>query len=104
MIQPVDGAITALSARPEDASSSWPVTIGPGEELAIVLIGDAGPCASPDGTGGGLPLMWIPVAYRVLGIEQSVEVGLRAPLYFLALDPCTVPLRNGSITYDSTGQ
>lgn len=104
VIQPVDGAITALSARPEDASSSWPVTIRPGEELAIVLIGDAGPCASPDGTGGDLPLAWIPVAYRVLGIEQSVEVGLRAPLYFPALDPCTVPLRNGSITYDSTGQ
>ena len=104
VIQPLDGAITALSARPEDASSSWPVTIRPGEELAIILIGDAGPCASPEGTGGGLPLMWIPVAYRVLGIEQTVEVGLPAILTFPALDPCTVPLRNGTITYDSTGQ
>ena len=50
VVQPTDGPITYLSADPADASASWPVTLGPGEELAIAVVGRAGPCADPAGT------------------------------------------------------
>ena len=70
--QPIhDGTVQSLSARPEDARVAWPQTMGPGEELAIVLLGRAGPCAEPDGTGSNLPILHVQVTYRVLGIERN---------------------------------
>lgn len=102
VVQPTDGdRINYLSARPEDASASWPITLGPGEELAIVLLGRAGPCAQPGGTGSVLPLGHIDLAYRVLGFERSTQIGLPAVLSFPAKDPCTVQIPGGTVTYST---
>lgn len=96
-----DGTITTLSARPEDAAASWPVTIRPGGSLAIVIVGRAGPCADPNGTASGLPLTHVGVVYRVLGFERSTEVGLPAVLSFPSRSPCTVDVPGGTVTFSA---
>ncbi len=105
VVQPTDdGAISILSARPEDASVSWPVTLAPGDDLVIVILGRAGPCADPGGPPRGLPLTHIDVAYRVLGFERTTEVGLPAILSFPEKDPCTVQIPGGPVTYSTPGE
>ncbi len=101
VVQPVDdGTIHVLSGMPADASVAWPITLAPGEELGIVLLGRGGPCASPEGTAGNLPIMWVKVIYRVLGIERSEAVGLPAAILIHAKTPCTVKQADGGfITY-----
>jgi hypothetical protein len=95
----VDGYVATLSARPEDARVAWPRTMGPGEELAIVLLGRAGPCAEPAGTGSGLPLLHVQLTYRVLGIERSETVGLPVALFVPEKATCTVDVPGGTVTY-----
>jgi hypothetical protein len=94
-----DGFVTTLSARPEDTTVAWPSTLAPGEEMAIVLLGRAGPCADPDGTGSGLPLLHVRLTYRVLGIERSESVGLPVALFVPAKATCTVGVPGGMVTY-----
>ena len=95
----VDGFVTTLSARPEDTTVAWPSTLAPGEELAIVLLGRAGPCAEPAGTGSGLPLLHFQLTYRVLGIERSETVGLPVALFVPEKATCTVDVPGGTVTY-----
>jgi hypothetical protein len=100
VVQPTEtGRTTRISAQPQDASVSWPVTLGPGTDLAIVLLGRAGPCAQPGGTSRGLPLLHVDVAYRVLGFERSAEIGLPAILTIPGRDPCTVDSNGTTVTY-----
>lgn len=101
VVQPVDdGRVHRLSARLPDASASWPVTLGPGEELAIVLVGRAGPCAGPNQQHSQHPLFRIPVSYRVLGVERSEEVDLAAAVWVQSTpEACTVEVPGGTITY-----
>ena len=73
VVQPTDGPITHLSANPADASASWPVTLAPGEELAIAVVGRAGPCADPAGTADSVPLNSVDLAYRALGVRRTVD-------------------------------
>ncbi|MBA2299498.1 MAG: hypothetical protein H0W22_01865, partial [Chloroflexi bacterium] len=87
-----------------DASASWPVTLAPGEELAIVLVGRAGPCADAAGAVGTLPLNHIGLAYRALGIRRTSEVGLPAVLFLTSKSPCTVQVPGGEITYSTPGE
>jgi hypothetical protein len=94
-----DGTVQILSAKPEDASVAWPLTLSPGDELAIVLLGRAGPCAEPGGTGSTLPIMWVQVTYRVLGIERSQPIGLPPTVWVPAKATCTVQVPGGTVTY-----
>jgi hypothetical protein len=98
--QPVDdGRVHVLSAAPESASSGWPITVAPGEEIAFVGLGRAGECAKPGGKGPVLPLTHIAMTYRVLGIERTEEVGLPAAALVAAKEICTVEIPGGTITY-----
>ena len=94
-----DGFVTTLSARPEDTTVAWPSTLAPGEEMAIVLLGRAGPCAEPAGTGSGLPLLHVQLTYRVLGIERSESVGLPVAVFVPEKATCTVDVPGGTVTY-----
>jgi hypothetical protein len=104
VVQPTDGPITYLSARPEDASASWPVTLRPGEELAIAVVGRAGPCADPAGVVDSVPLASIDLAYRALGVRRTVEVGLPPMLFLTSKSPCTVQVPGGHVTYSRPGE
>jgi len=105
VVQPRDdGAITVLSARPEDASASWPVTLGPGEDLAIVILGRGGPCTDADGTATLVPLTHFGLAYRVLGFERTTEIGMPVMLTVAQRNPCTVEVPGGTITYSTPDQ
>ena len=104
VVQPTDGPITHLSAKPEDASALWPVTLAPGEELAIAVVGRAGPCADPAGTVDTAPLGSIDLAYRSLGVRRTVEVGLPASLFLSSRSPCTVQVPGGEVTYSRPGE
>ena len=42
-----DGTVQVLSAKPEDASVRWPITLSPGDELAIVFLGRGRPVRGP---------------------------------------------------------
>lgn len=95
----VDGSVRSLSARPQDASATWPVTIGPGGRLAVVAMGRGDECAEPGGSGSTLPLVRVPIAYRVLGVDRIAEVGLPATVFVTAAAVCTVQVPGGSITY-----
>jgi hypothetical protein len=104
-VQPTDdGTVTLLSARPEDASASWPVTLAPGEELAIVLVGRGGPCADPAGSAVALGLTRFKMAYRVLGFERSTELGMPVIVAATQKDPCTVEIPGGTVTYGTPDQ
>ena len=104
VVQPTNGPITYLSARPEDASASWPVTLAPGEELAIAVVGRAGPCADPAGAVDTGPIASIELAYRALGVRRTVEVGLPPLLFFTSKSPCTVQVPGGQVTYSRPGE
>jgi hypothetical protein len=98
--QPVDdGRVHLLSAQPAATSVAWPITLGPGEEAAVVALVRAGPCAEPAGNGPVLPLTNYTVRYRVLGIERTAVVGLPATAFVTARNECTVDVPGGSITY-----
>ena len=88
-----------LSARPEDATVAWPLTIPPGGRATLVVVGRGGPCARPDGAGGSSPITRVPIAYRVLGIERTADVGLPAVLFIPTESGCTAPFPGGWITY-----
>jgi hypothetical protein len=94
-----DGRIQLLSAAPESVSVAWPLTLAPGDEAAIVVVGRGGPCAEPGGTGPVLPLVRYAMTYRVLGVERSEEIGLAAPLFVAAKVSCTVQVPGGTVTY-----
>ena len=94
-----DGFVTTLSARPEDTTVAWPLTLAPGEEMAIVMLGRADQCAEPGGTGSGLPLLHVQLTYRVLGIERAESVGLPVALFVPAKTTCTVEVGGGTVTY-----
>lgn len=94
-----DGSIRFLSARPEDASTNWPITIPPGGRLGVVALGRGDECAEPRGTGSTLPLLRVPIAYRVLGVDRVAEVGLPALVVVAAASVCTVEIPGGTITY-----
>lgn len=104
VVQPTDGPITYLSASPEDASASWPVTLGPGEELAITVVGRAGPCADPAGVVNTVPLGHVDLAYRSLGVRRTAEVGLPPALFLTSKSPCTVEIPGGQVTYSTPGE
>ena len=104
VVQPTDGPITYLSARPEDASTSWPVTLGPGEELAIAVVGRAGPCADPAGVVNNGPLGSVDLAYRSLGVRRTAEVPLPATLFLTSKSPCTVKTPGGQVTYSTPAE
>lgn len=89
----------AVSARPEDVTVSWPVTIEPGGHLIVTVLLRAGPCAMPGGTGGVLPVTSVPLVYSVLGIERSADVGLPAVFFVAAEDGCRVEFPGGAITF-----
>jgi hypothetical protein len=98
--QPTDDLrVQVVSAAPEAASADWPVTLAPGEELSVLVLGRGGECAEAGGTGPVGPLAYFPVRYRVLGIEQVAQVPLPATAFVAARDTCTVQVENGSITY-----
>jgi hypothetical protein len=99
--QPTDGAITFLSATAEDASASWPVTLAPGEELAIVIVGRGGPCADAQGIIADLPLARLGIRYRVLGLERTTDIGLPAAVFVTGKDPCTVETPGGTGRYSN---
>ncbi len=103
VVQPTDGPITHLSADPADASASWPVTLAPGEELAITVIGRAGPCADPAGTADSV-LNSIDLAYRALGVRRTATVHLPATLLLSSKSPCTVEVPGGLVTYKTPGE
>jgi hypothetical protein len=86
-----DGAdhVVMLSASPDAASSGWPVTVAPRSELAVLILGRAGPCAEPGGTGAVLPLVSMTVTYRVLGVELTEPVGLPATVFISARASCS---------------
>ncbi|MEX2182831.1 MAG: hypothetical protein WEC14_00125 [Chloroflexota bacterium] len=88
-----------LSARPETAVVAWPITLAPGDRLILVVMGRGGACAEPGGTGGSLPITSVPLAYRVLGIERTTDVGLPATLFIAARKGCTAPIPGGFVTY-----
>lgn len=94
-----DGFVTTLSARPEDTTVAWPSTLAPGEEMAIVMLGRAGPCAEPGGTGSILPLLHVQLTYRVVGIERAESVGLPVALFVPAKTSCTVNVPGGTVTF-----
>jgi hypothetical protein len=104
VVQPTDGPITFLSAKPGDASASWPVTLGPGEELAIAVVARAGPCADPAGVVNTVPLGYVDLAYRSLGVRRTAEVGLPALLLLTSKSPCTVEIPGGQVTYSTPGE
>ena len=83
-----DGQVVMLSAHPESASSRWPVTLAPGSELAVLVLGRGGPCAEPGGTGTFLPLVSMTLTYRVLGIELTEPVGLPATPFIFGRESC----------------
>jgi hypothetical protein len=98
--QPVDdGRVHLLSAVPGATSATWPVTLAPGEEAVIVVLGRAGPCAEPGGTGSVLPLTSYSMTYRALGIERSTAIGLPAAVVVPAKSTCTVSIPGGTVTY-----
>lgn len=97
--QPTDGPITYLSAEPDDASASWPVTLKPGQELAMVILGRGGPCAEATGVNTNLPLTHLDIRYRVLGLERTTNVGLPAVAFVAGKSPCTVDTPGGTVTY-----
>ena len=87
--QPVAGGhVVLLSAHPESASSGWPVTVAPGSELAVLILGRGGPCAEPGGTRPVPPLVSMTLTYRVLGIEQTEPIGLPATPFVSAGESC----------------
>lgn len=88
-----------LSARPEDATVAWPLSIPPGGRARLVVLGRAGPCARPDGAIRSLPMASVPIAYRVLGIERTADVGLPAVVFIPTESGCTAPIPGGRITY-----
>jgi hypothetical protein len=102
--QPTDGAITFMSAKPEDASASWPVTLTPGEQLAIVIVGRGGPCAEAVGINTILPLTHLDLRYRVLGLERTTDVGMPALVFVAGKNPCTVEIPGGKVTYSTPGE
>ena len=104
VVQPTDGPITYLSANPADASASWPVTLAPGEELAITVVGRAGPCADPAGAVTTVPLSSVDLAYRSLGVRRTAEVGLPAAVFLTSKSPCTVEIPGGQVTYSTPGE
>ncbi len=71
-----DGTVTVISARPADAVVSWPVTMAPGDDVALVFLGRGGACASPDGIWNTLPTNWIDLTYRVAGWDRVETIGL----------------------------
>ncbi len=99
VVQPSDGRVTYLSARPEDASARWPVTLAPGDELAIVVVGRAGPCAAADDIVRTVPLSRFDIAYRALGIRRTAVVELPAAVFVTSKSPCTVDVPGGYVTY-----
>lgn len=99
-VQPTRGRVDTLSGRPADASGAWPVTLAPGEELAITVLGRGGPCADPDGIAAGLPINWVRLTYRVAGIERTEPVGLPATILIGSRSPCTVAIPGGTVTYE----
>jgi len=101
--QPTDGSITFLSAKAEDASASWPVTLAPGEQLAVVIVGRGGPCADAKGTNISLPLSHLAIRYRVLGLERTTDVGMPAVVLVAEKSPCTVEVPGGTVTYSNPG-
>ena len=104
VVQPSDGPITYLSAKPEDASARWPVTLGPGEELAIVVVGRGGPCADADDVVRTVPLNHVQLVYRTLGLRRSTEVALPAAVFVTSMSPCTVEIPGGQVTYSTPGE
>jgi hypothetical protein len=104
VVQPSDGPITYLSANPADASAAWPVTLAPGEELAIAVVGRAGPCADADDVVRTVPLDDINIAYRALAIRRTVGIGLPAVVFVTSKSPCTVEVRGGSIRYTTPAE
>ena len=93
------GYVLTLSARPEDATVAWPLTLAPGHELGIVLLGRAGACAEPGGPGSNLPFLQVQLTHRVLGIERSEAVGLPVALFVPSKSTCTVEVPGGTVTY-----
>ncbi len=94
-----DGRVHVVSAAPGSASAAWPITLAPGEELSILLLGRAGECAEAGATGTAGLLFHVPIRYRVLGIELTSELPLPASTFVSAKDGCTVETVNGTITY-----
>jgi hypothetical protein len=94
-----DGQVHVISAAPASASSAWPVTLAPGEELSVMVLGRGGECAEAGGTGPLSLLQYFPVRYRVLGIEQTVQIPLPVTAFVAARATCTVQIENGTITY-----
>jgi hypothetical protein len=98
--QPMDdGRVHLLSAVPGATSATWPITLAPGEEAVIVVLGRAGPCAEPGGAGSVIPLTSYSMTYRTLGIERSTMVGLPATVVVPAKSTCTVSIPGGTVTY-----
>lgn len=102
--QPIDGGrIAVLNAGPEGVSMAWPLTLSPGEEAGLVIVGRAGECAQPGGTGPVLPLLDYRLTYRVMGVERSETIGLAADLFVPAKEMCIVSVAGGTITYGPAG-
>jgi len=94
-----DGRVYVVSAAPGAASAAWPVTLAPGDEISIIVLGRAGECAEAGNRRTADPLFHIPVRYRVLGIEQVADVPLPATVFVAAKGVCTVETENTTITY-----
>jgi hypothetical protein len=94
-----DGRVYVLSSNPAAASAAWPVTLAPGAEISIIVLGRAGECAEAGNRRTADPLFHVPVRYRVLGIEQVADVPLPATVFVAGKDVCTVETENATITY-----
>ena len=68
-----------------------PVTIGPGEELDLAVLGMAGACAvpspGPDGSGG-YALDTVPLVYEQLTIQHAEDFPIPLSVGIATSDPC----------------
>ena len=51
-----------------------------------------------------MPLSYVDLAYRSLGIRRTAEVALPAALFLASKSPCTVQVPGGEVTHSTPGE
>jgi hypothetical protein len=91
---------TMMSSKPEDVVRFTPVSLDPGQEVPIVIVGRAGRCADP---GGPIPPSRIPIEHGTqydVGpvLELVYEVaGWRQSAWVYPYLQATIPIRPGCL-------
>ena len=104
VVQPTDGPITLPLGEPRGRVGVVARHARSGRGAGIAVVGRAGPCADPAGTVNTVPLGYVDLAYRSLGVRRTAEVALPATLFLAAKSPCTVEVPGGEVTYSTPGE